>query len=614
MSATWMLGSAIVALLCWLAAATLARVIALYRGAALRWIWIGAAVLSLGISLNWLLAGSTLRGRTPDSQPRAATDGMLPRVLPARATESAITHSNDASSWSRSLAPPSLPVRADRIALAAWLVASMTFFSVLFAAVLRLRLDQRTWTPNTIANTPVLVSERFGPAVVGVARSVIVVPSWVLALDEHAQRMIVRHEVEHGTARDPAVLMVASAVLVLMPWNVGLWMLWRGLRRAIEIDCDARVVRSGVESADYANVLLRAWRRSRGGWMPSTAFAEKASGLGGRVEHLLRPEPRGRIVKSIFGAVLAMPMIVVACTMRAPRTQSSLGDAYPLTIIDGLKRPELPPQFRFVGPVSAETISTPRFEIHYSGRTALNPEAASLYPPSEQIAEVQEIPAPTAEAQFGPEAKFGAHLIYTKRYLEGGGRVIRPDAAATFIRRADPGTALERMLGIVYARMFRGIHLDSQGESRARESIRREMAGQSTLRGPVLAIWPKRIALANDRSAELRALVSGADLATLEENLKEYTYHEITPEEVERSQYASLLQGVTLGADDQERARARIRTFVRDELAAYERSPDSGAELVQLRSALEDDLRSLVHSHPDRELYDRRVALMRAHR
>ncbi|MEO8562771.1 MAG: M56 family metallopeptidase [bacterium] len=615
MSAGWMLGSALVSLLCWLAAMALVRVASLYRGVAIRWVWIGGAALSIGIAGRWLDAGSASRVVTPAPRMQSPIVGSSRAAVPDRVKPHSGRFVSDASSWEWSLALPAAPLRVDRAAFALWLTASVTMLGFLLVAARRLRRDRSTWRPATIAGTSVLVSERFGPALVGLTRPSIVLPSWVLSLDEHAQRMIVRHEDEHRAARDPALLVAAGVVLTLMPWNVGLWMHWRGLRRAVEIDCDARVVRGGVESTEYASVLLGAWRRSRGEWLPSMAFAERASGLGARVEHLMRPEPRERAVKSTAGAMLAVILVLVACTTPAPRSASSgLRDAYPLVVVDGIPRPELPPMFRFVGAVVAETVTAPRFEIHYTGEMAANPEATSLYPAPDEISEMQEIPAPTAEARFGPTAKYGVHLIYTRRFLEGGGRLLRPELGARFVRKAEPGSSPERMAGVVYSRMFRGIQLDSAHEERAVEAIRNEMKGQSALKGPVLAIWPKRIGLANERSAKLRALVSGADLVTLDANAEEYTYHEITRQEVERAVYASLLERMTLGEEDQTRARERIRTFVRDELAAYERSPDSSQERLALRMALEDELRTLVQSEADRTQYDTRVAAMRAHR
>ena len=614
MSATWMLGTTIVGLLCWLAAATLSRVAALYRGTALRWIWVGATALSLGVALSWLLAPAE-RGLESASHTRSsAMIGTSDSTAPAPASAPNSARASDAFSWDLSLRPPTVSSRADHFALALWLLASVTMLGLLLVTGQRLRRERGTWTPTTIGDATVLVSDRFGPAVLGVRRTSIILPAWVLSLDERAQRVIVRHEVEHCAAHDPTLLLAASAALVVLPWNVGLWMLWRGLRRAIEIDCDARVVRSGVDGAEYASVLLSAWRRSRQDWSSAIAFAERASGLGTRIEQLMRPAPRGRVVKSIAGALLAMLLIVVACTTQAPRAQGSLRDAYPLTIIDGVARPELPPQSLFVGAVAADTVSSPRFEVRYSGPMVANSAARSLYPAPGEVAEIQEIPAPAAEAQFGREARYGARLIYTRKYRERGGRLLRPELGVRYERRAEPGTPPEHMVGVVYARMFRGIHLDTAREEHAREVIRVELKEQGALRGPVLAIWPRRIALADARSVALRALVSGADLATLQKNLEEYVYHEISREEVERSQYASLLSGVTLDADDAARARRRIATFVRDELAAYERSPDATAELLALRTALENDLRALVRSDAEGSLYDRRIAAMRAHR
>ena len=165
--------------------------------------------------------------------------------------------------------------------------------------------------------------------------------------------------------------MLAGLVLIVaMPWTVGLWFCWRGLRRTIETRIAMRGCwRAGIERADYANVLLSAWQRARSSWMPSPAFAERASKIGKRVEHLMRPEPRRRAMRTVIGAAGAAVLVVMACA--TPSDAQGAGSAsapYPLIIIDGVKRPELPPKFLYTAKVVPETTTTP-FQITYRGPT-----------------------------------------------------------------------------------------------------------------------------------------------------------------------------------------------------------------------------------------------------
>ena len=71
------------------------------------------------------------------------------------------------------------------------------------------------------------------------------------ALPSH-QAAVIAHEQSHLEARDPQLFTLALALLVFMPWNLPLWWQLRRLRYAIEIDCDARVLKGGVDPATTA--------------------------------------------------------------------------------------------------------------------------------------------------------------------------------------------------------------------------------------------------------------------------------------------------------------------------------------------------------------------------
>src|SRR5438477_356942 len=83
--------------------------------------------------------------------------------------------------------------------------------------------------------------------IVGLLRSRIVVPAWLLSAPESQQTAVIAHEQSHLEAGDPLMLTIALGLLVLMPWNFPLWWQLRRLRRAIEVDCDSRVLRRGID-------------------------------------------------------------------------------------------------------------------------------------------------------------------------------------------------------------------------------------------------------------------------------------------------------------------------------------------------------------------------------
>src|SRR5690606_36645467 len=64
-----------------------------------------------------------------------------------------------------------------------------------------------------IRHGDVLVSERLGPAIFGLVRPCIVVPSWLFETAPEQQALVLRHEREHAAARDP--LLLAAALLMV---------------------------------------------------------------------------------------------------------------------------------------------------------------------------------------------------------------------------------------------------------------------------------------------------------------------------------------------------------------------------------------------------------------
>jgi len=77
----------------------------------------------------------------------------------------------------------------------------------------------------------------------------------------HAKRMSSLTEQSHLVAGDPRLLTGALCLLVFMPWNLPLWWQLRRLRRAIEVDCDARVLNAGHDVNRYGETLLEVGQR-----------------------------------------------------------------------------------------------------------------------------------------------------------------------------------------------------------------------------------------------------------------------------------------------------------------------------------------------------------------
>jgi hypothetical protein len=121
--------------------------------------------------------------------------------------------------------------------------ASAALLLVLTGCFVHLALRMRRWQPAMVAGVLVLVTDEAGPAVVGLLRPRIILPLWVTRAPRAHQAAVLAHERSHLDARDPQLFTLALALLVVMPWNLPLWWQLRRLRRAIEIDCDARFSR-----------------------------------------------------------------------------------------------------------------------------------------------------------------------------------------------------------------------------------------------------------------------------------------------------------------------------------------------------------------------------------
>jgi TonB family protein len=149
------------------------------------------------------------------------------------------------------------------MAVVAWLVLSTSLLVWLAAGVLYWQRTRRSWRQMTLDGINIDVSAATGPAVVGLLSHRIVLPAWATTMQPEHRRLVLAHESEHINARDPERLMLAIVALILMPWNIGLWWCAARLRRAIELDCDMRVLGRYPGAKDYGRVLLEVAARGR---------------------------------------------------------------------------------------------------------------------------------------------------------------------------------------------------------------------------------------------------------------------------------------------------------------------------------------------------------------
>jgi hypothetical protein len=164
----------------------------------------------------------------------------------------------------------------------------------------------------------VRIAPAAGPAVVGLVAAEIVVPRWLLGRAEHEQQLVIAHEREHLRARDHLALAAGCLGVALMPWHPAVWWMLRRLRLAIELDCDARVLRRGVPASTYGTTLIDLAGQCTGFRLAATALAEAGSHLERRILAMnTAPRRRSMLRVGAFCAAGAIALLA-ACEAKVP--------------------------------------------------------------------------------------------------------------------------------------------------------------------------------------------------------------------------------------------------------------------------------------------------------
>lgn len=191
-----------------------------------------------------------------------------------------------------------------------WLAVSGLLAGLVALSAFRVQAGRRRWDRTTVEGVPVRVSRDVGPAVVGLLRSEIVLPRWVLESDRVLKDLILLHEREHVREGDHRLLALGLLLTALMPWNLALFWLAHRLRLAVEMDCDARVLRgSGFDVRTYGTLLLEVGRRRGRGVLPLAAFSRPRSLLERRIQRMTSRSGKGA---TALGLGLAAALVLAS--------------------------------------------------------------------------------------------------------------------------------------------------------------------------------------------------------------------------------------------------------------------------------------------------------------
>lgn len=386
----WMLSSVAASILL-AAAARVAEPALRGRGLAVRWVWAATLVGAVALPARAWLAPA----------PTPVADSMAAPV-----SAEALTALDRAVA-----AAPSVAVRIEPVLPALWTAASLLTALVLLGGLARLGLRARRWPRAELSGLSVLVSERFGPAVLGIVRPRIVVPRWVLELDPARRCMVLLHEEEHRRAGDAALLALGGLAVVATPWNPVCWWLLHRLRGAVEMDCDARVLARGVDVPAYGRLLLDLGTRVGDATLAVAAFAKPRSLLERRLTTMVRGE-RGTRTRGALALLVGVALVAVAC--ETPVGMALPGESGQSEAETGtLKERPAGAMDDFAVVADGQAVRDERRPVIYVDGVRLQGPDAGLPNPVD-IARVEVLKGDAAERKVGPEGRNGVIYVYTR--------------------------------------------------------------------------------------------------------------------------------------------------------------------------------------------------------
>jgi murein DD-endopeptidase MepM/ murein hydrolase activator NlpD len=251
------------------------------------------------------------------------------------------------------------------------------------------------------------------PAMLGLLRPCLVLPSHLQALDPGQQAMIIEHELTHWRRRDGAWLAVSSLAGLLFWFNRPFQRLGAALREAVELGCDDAVLagRAQPERQAYAAALVAQLKLQHHG-VAAPAFGQL--GVRERVLRMreLRPprlSGRGRLAAGVAALGLAALAAALQPALSSP-APSALPSAAPL-MSDAPPAAPPPQAWRF-------PLAQPRVSSLYGVRSAQRRNAHHGVDFAARRGTPVTAVADGIVAEAGADERFGNYV----RVDHGGGR------------------------------------------------------------------------------------------------------------------------------------------------------------------------------------------------
>lgn len=324
-----------------------------------RGIWVMAACTTVlwPLLAPWLLTPETTASVTQAVRAVTTATGALPADAPSF------------TSWRSRLGQLDTPL------LVAWAAGTLWLALRWVLLVRALRRHMRGAKHQHVDGQSALVTNDIGPAVIGVLRPRMVLPSWFFELDSGLRALILSHEFEHVRARDQMVLTMARTFTTIMPWNPLVWALARRMRLSTEVDCDRRVLRAGATPGQYAQLLMFVAHRQH--HHPLFAASPAAATLGSHMAgspttlrrritamHLPVLSGRARNVRYIALGTTAIAALALGASPRLARALASVREAQVPAPAPSAAQPPAKPMVEFQIDSQATLVAgtaTPRY-------------------------------------------------------------------------------------------------------------------------------------------------------------------------------------------------------------------------------------------------------------
>ena len=311
----WLTYAVVVSSLAGLGAAAAGRVLRLY-GLPARGAWVAGVLVSVAVPL-----AAHVTGGAP----------VIASAVPVPAVGEAVSALGRRAGDAAAAADGTALGRLETALGWAWAAASAAGLLWLAASAFRLRRALDGFPARTVGGVTVHRTEEEGPACWGLpgGRARVLLPSWLRELEPELRRIAVEHERHHLRRGDSLLVAGGCLVLAALPWNLPLWWQVLRLRRAVELDCDGRVLGSGTDPRDYGELLLTVGGRRAGAGSPWTAvpLSERTTGVEGRIRRMVEPPARHRLLRAAAFTVVALGAGALACETTPPGPDAELDAA-----------------------------------------------------------------------------------------------------------------------------------------------------------------------------------------------------------------------------------------------------------------------------------------------